>query len=191
MSSITDQTPTEIVCKGLESPTNGIIIGKKFLPNHDVYFMCNSGLELIGRDSLTCGDDGTWNGTPPVCEKPVNFCDPNPCQNDAICSNDKEKKRAKCKCTKKFYGKKCQKLKKKYRSVSKAAIVPPPTEETFTNQTTVTDAICVTVSIVEYSFEIGLFFEFKGVWHPRMQLSTWIQAGCLRYSIQMPRHQRM
>ena len=31
-------------------------------------FICNSGYELVGNETLTCQDDGQWSVLPPVCQ---------------------------------------------------------------------------------------------------------------------------
>ncbi|NWS81278.1 MCP protein, partial [Toxostoma redivivum] len=30
-------------------------------------YRCEPGLQLVGQDTLRCGDNGTWSGAPPAC----------------------------------------------------------------------------------------------------------------------------
>lgn len=37
-------------------------------PGGVAVYSCNSGFSLAGNDSRVCGQDGEWEGEPPVCE---------------------------------------------------------------------------------------------------------------------------
>ncbi|CAH1774655.1 unnamed protein product [Owenia fusiformis] len=54
-------------CGNPGAPANGAIIGNNFNFGQTVKFVCNIGYELAGQDSLTCQQDGTWNGDRPTC----------------------------------------------------------------------------------------------------------------------------
>ncbi|XP_035691422.1 CUB and sushi domain-containing protein 1-like [Branchiostoma floridae] len=55
-----------VQCPLLTAPTNGAMTGSNFYQDV-VQFTCNSGYELVGRSSLTCQADATWDGTVPTC----------------------------------------------------------------------------------------------------------------------------
>ena len=58
-----------IRCGGLSSPSNGrVTIIDETIGGTAVY-TCNSGYTLVGRDTRTCQDDGSWSGTPPICRR--------------------------------------------------------------------------------------------------------------------------
>ncbi|KAI8484967.1 hypothetical protein Bbelb_373740, partial [Branchiostoma belcheri] len=50
-------------CPILTEPTNGTMSGENVLT-----FTCNTGYNLVGPSTLTCLEDGTWDGSPPTCE---------------------------------------------------------------------------------------------------------------------------
>ncbi|XP_078598028.1 sushi, von Willebrand factor type A, EGF and pentraxin domain-containing protein 1-like [Branchiostoma floridae x Branchiostoma japonicum] len=57
-----------VQCPLLTAPTNGAMTGSNFYQDV-VQFTCNSGYELVGRSSLTCQADATWDGTIPTCSR--------------------------------------------------------------------------------------------------------------------------
>ena len=58
-----------IMCPALENPTNGnlVLSGNTFGETAD--YTCNTGFILEGDSTLTCGGDGQWSGSPPVCNR--------------------------------------------------------------------------------------------------------------------------
>ncbi|KAI8483443.1 hypothetical protein Bbelb_387750 [Branchiostoma belcheri] len=53
-------------CASLSPPLHGSVSGSN--PYGDVvHFTCEQGYRLVGKSSLTCLSDGTWNGNSPTC----------------------------------------------------------------------------------------------------------------------------
>ena len=48
---------------------NGHVQGSGRVYRSNYNFTCNSGYILFGDDYITCTENGTWNGTSPVCVK--------------------------------------------------------------------------------------------------------------------------
>ena len=48
--------------------TNGMIVYTNTTFNATVTFTCDIGYRLIGNDTNTCDESGTWNGTIPECQ---------------------------------------------------------------------------------------------------------------------------
>ena len=48
---------------------NGHVQGSGRVYRSNYNFTCNSGYVLFGDDYITCTENGTWNGTSPVCVK--------------------------------------------------------------------------------------------------------------------------
>ena len=48
---------------------NGHVQGSGRVYRSNYNFTCNSGYILFGDDYVTCTENGTWNGTSPVCVK--------------------------------------------------------------------------------------------------------------------------
>lgn len=48
---------------------SGIYMGNEFTFNKTVRYRCNPGyiMDPLGRDTLYCSKDGTWNQTKPSC----------------------------------------------------------------------------------------------------------------------------
>jgi len=62
-----------VTCANLAAPANGMIscsLGVNGVPTDGdtCTFTCNTGYELIGSDTRTCGGDG-WNGTNAMCAR--------------------------------------------------------------------------------------------------------------------------
>ena len=58
-----------IRCGGLNSPSNGLVTIINDTPGGTAVYTCNSGYTLVGRDTRTCQDDGSWSGIPPICRR--------------------------------------------------------------------------------------------------------------------------
>ena len=58
---------TSIMCCDLENPTSGAVNVSGRNPEDTATYVCISGFELVGADTLTCGSDGMWSPDPPVC----------------------------------------------------------------------------------------------------------------------------
>ena len=58
-----------ISCGGLSNPSNGQVTIISETPGGTAVYTCNSGYTLVGRDTRTCQDDGSWSGIPPVCRR--------------------------------------------------------------------------------------------------------------------------
>ena len=66
-----DRAPTcRIVrCGGLSDPSNGRVSISANIPGGIATYSCNSGYELVGRDTRTCQNDGVWSGIAPMCRR--------------------------------------------------------------------------------------------------------------------------
>lgn len=49
--------------------TNGLVEGTGSVYRSTYHFACNDGYVLFGHDTVTCTENGTWNGTTPRCLK--------------------------------------------------------------------------------------------------------------------------
>ena len=58
-----------ITCPDLENPANGAVTVNGMNPGDTATYTCNSGYELEGAETLTCGSDGMWSPDPPVCTR--------------------------------------------------------------------------------------------------------------------------
>ena len=59
----------EITCPNLADPANGAVMVEGMNPGDTATYTCNSGFELVGADTLTCGSDGMWSPDLPVCTR--------------------------------------------------------------------------------------------------------------------------
>ncbi|KAI8498127.1 hypothetical protein Bbelb_240710 [Branchiostoma belcheri] len=57
---------TAAKCPVFKPPLNGFVYGRKSYGDV-VNFTCEPGYKLVGKSSLTCLSDGTWNGILPTC----------------------------------------------------------------------------------------------------------------------------
>ena len=57
----------EIICPNLVDHANGAVNVNGMNPGDTATYVCISGFELVGADTLTCGSDGMWSPDPPVC----------------------------------------------------------------------------------------------------------------------------
>ncbi|KAI8513830.1 hypothetical protein Bbelb_081540 [Branchiostoma belcheri] len=53
-------------CPSLSPPLHGSVSGSNSYGDV-VHFTCDQGFRLVGKSSLTCLSDGTWNGNSPTC----------------------------------------------------------------------------------------------------------------------------
>ena len=53
-------------CPLLEIANGGVLLSG-VSPEDIATFFCDTGFELVGADTLVCGDDGEWRPDPPVC----------------------------------------------------------------------------------------------------------------------------
>ena len=58
---------TAIICPNLEDPPNGIVIVSGNKPGDTAMYICDVGFTPDGEDMRTCGDDGQWSGSEPMC----------------------------------------------------------------------------------------------------------------------------
>ena len=58
-----------IRCGGLSNPSNGRVSITNDIPGGVASYTCNSGYTLVGRDTRTCQDDGSWSGISPICRR--------------------------------------------------------------------------------------------------------------------------
>ncbi|KAI8498233.1 hypothetical protein Bbelb_241770 [Branchiostoma belcheri] len=59
-------TCTAVKCPKLPHPINGFVNGLNTY-SEVINFKCDQGYRLVGKSSLTCLSDGTWNGRSPTC----------------------------------------------------------------------------------------------------------------------------
>ena len=50
-------------------PANGIVALTGISVGDTAAFACGQGFELVGTDTITCGNDGQWSEKPPVCNR--------------------------------------------------------------------------------------------------------------------------
>lgn len=55
-------------CGPIESPSNGSSFGNLTVYPHEVSFACDEGFILNGSSIRRCTAEGTWSGTPALCE---------------------------------------------------------------------------------------------------------------------------
>ncbi|XP_044748344.1 sushi, von Willebrand factor type A, EGF and pentraxin domain-containing protein 1-like isoform X2 [Coccinella septempunctata] len=60
-------TCTRISCGYPGDLVNGYLVGESYKFGDDIGFECNSGYSLKGPGSISCEEDGKWNGLLPVC----------------------------------------------------------------------------------------------------------------------------
>ena len=46
---------------------NGVSNGSGSVEGSHHYFTCDEGFSLVGRNTLSCNDEGKWNGSVPTC----------------------------------------------------------------------------------------------------------------------------
>ena len=51
------------------APENGEVVVNGMTPGDTAMYSCDMGFELVGDDTVTCGDDGVWSAEPPVCRR--------------------------------------------------------------------------------------------------------------------------
>ena len=54
-------------CEAPEAPTDGTVIAPTTTYESVANYSCNTGYNLTGDASRTCGADGAWNGSLPTC----------------------------------------------------------------------------------------------------------------------------
>ena len=57
----------EITCPSLIQPYFGALSTQSNVLDTTAIFSCVPGYQLIGNSTLTCEDDGRWNGSQPDC----------------------------------------------------------------------------------------------------------------------------
>ena len=65
---------TECPPPGPGNLTNGLVEGYGSIYRSTYRFVCNDGYVLLGHDTVTCTENGTWNGTTPSCLKGNKLC---------------------------------------------------------------------------------------------------------------------
>ena len=60
-------TNIAIMCPLLADPANGSVLISGNSIGETADYICELGFTLVGPSSLTCGEDGSWSGIPPVC----------------------------------------------------------------------------------------------------------------------------
>ena len=58
-----------INCGELNSPSNGQVTIIDNTAGGTAVYTCNLGYTLVGRDTRTCQEDGSWSGTAPICRR--------------------------------------------------------------------------------------------------------------------------
>ena len=62
-----------VTCPDLDNPGNGAVTVNGTSPGDTATYSCNTGFELEGTDTVTCGDNGTWSAGPPVCIREFSY----------------------------------------------------------------------------------------------------------------------
>ena len=60
---------TVVMCPTLVAPANGSLVLSGNTFGETASYTCNTGFILEGDSTLTCGGDGQWSGSPPVCNR--------------------------------------------------------------------------------------------------------------------------
>ena len=60
---------TVVMCPTLVAPANGSLVLSGNTFGETANYTCNTGFILEGDSTLTCGGDGQWTGSPPVCNR--------------------------------------------------------------------------------------------------------------------------
>ena len=55
-------------CPPLTNPENGMVMVDGVIEISTAIYSCNTGFNINGSHSRTCGPDGTWSGTEPSCQ---------------------------------------------------------------------------------------------------------------------------
>ena len=58
-----------VVCPPLFSPANGQVFFSSTVEGSVATYSCDSGFVINGEVTRTCGEDGTWSGEAPTCER--------------------------------------------------------------------------------------------------------------------------
>ena len=60
----------DVICSPLQNLTNGYVTNPTYRNEGSVAsYGCNVGFILVGNETRTCGNDGTWSGDEPKCGK--------------------------------------------------------------------------------------------------------------------------
>ena len=57
------------MCPTLVPPANGNLVLSGNTLGGTADYTCNTGFFLVGDSTLTCGGDGQWSESPPVCNR--------------------------------------------------------------------------------------------------------------------------
>ena len=57
-----------ILCPELPDITDGVVMIATRTVDSLAVYNCSSGFELVGMEARLCLEDGTWNGTEPICK---------------------------------------------------------------------------------------------------------------------------
>ena len=61
-------------CPGLSAPADGQVNPTTNVSTgQSAKYTCDAGFSIIGSDTRTCQDDGTWSGSQPVCGSEYTF----------------------------------------------------------------------------------------------------------------------
>ena len=67
--------PPVVDCGMLDAVENGYIVYTMgTVHQSQAMYACNHGYNLTGGDTRTCGADGSWNGTAPMCQSEWGAC---------------------------------------------------------------------------------------------------------------------
>ena len=58
----------EILCPVLPNITDGVVIITSRLVDSLAIYNCSAGFEVVGIDVRVCLENGSWNGTEPICK---------------------------------------------------------------------------------------------------------------------------
>ena len=58
-----------VVCPPLSDPVNGAVSVPDASFGGVATYTCNTGYDLTGAVIRSCQIDGSWSGTPPICEE--------------------------------------------------------------------------------------------------------------------------
>ena len=65
---------TGVTCPTLPDPLNGMVNDDDLSFNSTATYICDEGYMIEGNRNQTCGADGNWTGSPPLCVRKLKMC---------------------------------------------------------------------------------------------------------------------
>ena len=65
---------TGVTCPALPDPLNGMVNDDDLSFDSIATYSCDVGFMIEGNSTQTCGTDGNWTGSPPLCVRKLKMC---------------------------------------------------------------------------------------------------------------------